>query len=106
MAGIQLKDIEVAEFYDCYTITVLITLEDYGFCAKGEGGPFVADGRIGPGGSLPVNTGGGQLSSYYMWRTTPLPGGVIHVRGEGGSVQATKHDRYLVAGTGRGRYDA
>ena len=52
------------ELYDCYTYTVLVTLEDYGFCAKGEGGDFVADGKLGPGGSLPCNTGGGQLSSY------------------------------------------
>ena len=53
MAGIELKDIDLVELYDCYTFTVLVTLEDYGFCPKGEGGPFVADGHIGPGGSLP-----------------------------------------------------
>ncbi len=100
MAGIELKDINVAEFYDCYTITVLVTLEDYGFCAKGEGGPFVADGRIGPGGSIPVNTGGGQLSSYYMWGMTPLSEGVIQVRGEGGKRQVPKHDLCLVSGNG------
>ena len=51
------------ELYDCYTYTVLVTLEDYGFCAKGEGGAFAADGTLGPGGSLPTNTGGGQLSA-------------------------------------------
>ena len=54
MAGIELKDINFAELYDCYTFTVLVTLEDYGFCKKGEGGPFVEGGRIGPKGSLPV----------------------------------------------------
>lgn len=59
MAGIELADVDVLELYDCYTFTVLVTLEDYGFCAKGEGGPLVAGGRIGPGGSLPLNTGGG-----------------------------------------------
>jgi acetyl-CoA acetyltransferase len=100
MAGIEQKDIDVAEFYDCYTITVLVTLEDYGFCKKGEGGAFVADGRIGPGGSIPVNTGGGQLSSYYMWGMTPLSEGVIQVRGEGGKRQASKHDLCLVSGNG------
>ena len=62
MAGVALADIDVLELYDCYTYTVLVTLEDYGFCAKGEGGAFVADGKLGPGGSLPTNTGGGQLS--------------------------------------------
>jgi len=100
MAGVELKDIDVVEFYDCYTITVLITLEDYGFCAKGEGGPFVADGRIGPGGSLPVNTGGGQLSAYYMWGMTPLSEGVIQIRGEGGARQVPKHDLCVVSGNG------
>lgn len=100
MAGVELKDINLAEFYDCYTITVLVTLEDYGFCAKGEGGQFVANGRIGPGGSLPVNTGGGQLSAYYMWGMTPLSEAVIQVRGEGGQRQVPKHDLCLVSGNG------
>ncbi|HET8845332.1 MAG TPA: thiolase family protein, partial [Ktedonobacteraceae bacterium] len=72
MAGIELKDIDICEIYDCYTYTVLVTLEDYGFCAKGEGGAFVEDGKLGPGGSLPTNTGGGELSAYYMWGFTPL----------------------------------
>jgi acetyl-CoA acetyltransferase len=47
--------------YDSFTITTLLHLEDLGFCAKGEGGPFVEDGKLGPGGSLPVNTNGGGL---------------------------------------------
>jgi acetyl-CoA acetyltransferase len=87
MAGITLADVDVAELYDCYTFTVLVTLEDYGFCKKGEGGPFVADGRIGPGGALPVNTGGGQLSSFYMWGMTPVSEAVIQMRGDGGARQ-------------------
>jgi acetyl-CoA acetyltransferase len=100
MAGIDLKDIDFAELYDCYTFTVLVTLEDYGFCKKGEGGPFVADGRIGPNGSLPVNTGGGQLSSFYMWGMTPVSEAVIQVRGDGGRRQVPKHDVGLVSGNG------
>jgi acetyl-CoA acetyltransferase len=100
MAGIDLKDIQFAELYDCYTFTVLVTLEDYGFCAKGEGGPFVTNGRIGPGGSLPVNTGGGQLSSFYMWGMTPICEAVIQVRGDGGKRQLPKHDLALVSGNG------
>jgi len=67
MADIDVGDVDVAELYDCYTFTVLVTLEDYGFCAKGEAGQFVAAGHTAPGGTLPVNTGGGQLSSSYMW---------------------------------------
>jgi acetyl-CoA acetyltransferase len=64
MAGITREDIGTCQLYDCYTYTVLMTLEDYGLCAKGEGVPVVAAGRVGPGGSLPTNTGGGQLSGY------------------------------------------
>jgi len=99
-AGIELSDVDVLELYDCYTYTVLVTLEDYGFCEKGEGGPFVEDGKLAPGGSLPCNTGGGQLSSYYMWGFTPLAEGVIQARGQGGERQVDKHDHVLVSGNG------
>ncbi len=100
MAGIGVGDVDVVQAYDCYTYTVLVTLEDYGFCAKGEGGPFVADGKLGPGGALPTNTGGGQLSAYYMWGMTPLSEGVIQARGQGGERQVAKHDVVLVTGNG------
>lgn len=100
MAGITLADIDVAELYDCYTFTVLVTLEDYGFCKKGEGGPFVADGRIAPSGALPVNTGGGQLSSFYMWGMTPVSEAVIQLRGEGGARQVPDAKVALVSGNG------
>jgi len=99
-AGIELADLDVLELYDCYTYTVLVTLEDYGFCEKGDGGAFVQDGKLGPGGSLPTNTGGGQLSSYYMWGFTPLAEGVIQARGQGGERQVDKHDHVLVSGNG------
>ncbi len=100
MAGIDLKDINFCELYDCYTFTVLVTLEDYGFCKKGEGGPFVADGRIAPGGSVPVNTGGGQLSSFYMWGMTPIAEAIVQMRGEAGRRQVPKHEVGLVSGNG------
>ncbi len=87
MAGVTPADIDVREIYDCYTYTALVTLEDYGFCAKGEGGELAASGALGPGGSLPTNTGGGQLSSYYLWGMTPLSEAVIQVRGQGGERQ-------------------
>jgi acetyl-CoA acetyltransferase len=98
--GIGPKDIDVCELYDCYTYTTLVTLEDYGFCAKGEGGPFVATGVLGPGGALPTNTGGGELSSFYLWGMTPLSEGVIQARGSGGERQVAKHDLVLVTGNG------
>jgi acetyl-CoA acetyltransferase len=99
-AGIELADIDLLELYDCYTYTVLVTLEDYGYCAKGEGGAFVADGKLGPGGKLPCNTGGGQLSSYYMWGFTPLSEGVLQARGQAGERQVAKRDHVLVSGNG------
>ncbi|MEU8135160.1 thiolase family protein [Streptodolium elevatio] len=100
MAGITPAEVTVAELYDCYTYTVLVTLEDYGFCAKGEGGAFVSGGILGPGGSFALNTGGGQLSGYYMWGMTPLSEGIIQARGDGGERQAPANDVVLVSGNG------
>lgn len=100
MAGVALADVDVVELYDCYTFTVLVSLEDYGFCAKGEGGPFVASGVLGPGGKLQLNTGGGQLSGYYLWGMTPVAEAIVQVRGQGGERQADQHDIALVSGNG------
>jgi acetyl-CoA acetyltransferase len=100
MADVALGDVDVVELYDCYTFTVLVTLEDYGFCAKGEGGPFVAEHVTGPGGRLAVNTGGGQLSSFYMWGMTPVSEAVIQLRGDGGRRQVGTPRLALVSGNG------
>jgi acetyl-CoA acetyltransferase len=100
MAGITVHDIDQAQLYDCYTYTVVVTLEDYGFCQKGEGGAFVASGATARGGSLPTNTGGGQLSGYYLWGATPLSEAVIQVRGQGGDRQADRNGLVLVSGNG------
>ncbi|GAB3301284.1 thiolase [Parasphingorhabdus pacifica] len=62
MAGLSPRDVDVVELYDAFTINPILFLEDLGFCGKGEGGPFVSDGLIAPGGKLPVNTNGGGLS--------------------------------------------
>ena len=99
-AGIGPADVTMCQIYDCYTYTVLVTLEDYGFCAKGEGGPLAASGALAPGGSLPVNTGGGQLSAYYMWGFTPLSEAIIQARGDGGDRQSPATDVILVSGNG------
>jgi acetyl-CoA acetyltransferase len=99
MADAKLADVTQCQLYDCYTYTVLVTLEDYGFCGKGEGGSFVEDGKLGPGGALPTNTGGGELSSFYMWGMTPITEAVIQGRGQGGARQAP-NDLILVTGNG------
>lgn len=100
MSGVGVADIDICELYDCYTYTVIITLEDYGFCAKGEGGKFASSGVLAPGGSLPTNTGGGQLSSYYAWGMTPLSEAVIQARGQGGMRQVERNNLILVSGNG------
>jgi acetyl-CoA acetyltransferase len=81
MAGLTPKDVDVAQLYDCFTITVLMTLEDYGFCRKGEAGHFVADGAIEIGGALPINTSGGLLSETGMPGMQLIVEGVRQMRG-------------------------
>ena len=81
MAGVKPQDIDVAQLYDCFTVTVLMTLEDYGFCRKGEAGRFVADGAIEHGGRLPLNTSGGLLSETGMPGLQLVMEGVRQMRG-------------------------
>jgi acetyl-CoA acetyltransferase len=101
MAGVTLDEIDVIEVYDCYTFTALLTLEDYGFVPKGEGGPALAEaGMLGPAGRLKVNTGGGELSAFYMWGMTPVHEAIVQARGQGGDRQVARHDRVLVSGNG------
>ncbi len=80
-AGLGPEDIDVAQIYDCFTITALLQLEDYGFCKKGEAGPFVADGATRPDGDLPTNTAGGNLSEGYIHGVTHVLEGVRQLRG-------------------------
>lgn len=84
-AGLGPADVDVAQLYDCFTITVLVQLEDYGFCPKGEGGPFAASGAIGLTGELPVNTAGGNLSEGYIHGMNHVVEGVRQLRGESSS---------------------
>jgi acetyl-CoA acetyltransferase len=65
-AGLGPRDVDTAQFYDCFTHTVLLQLEDYGFCSKGEGGAFAEAGNLALDGALPTNTSGGQLSEGHV----------------------------------------
>jgi acetyl-CoA acetyltransferase len=89
MAGVKPGDIDVVETYDSFTITVLLALEDLGFCPKGEGGRFVEGDRLSPGGELPVNTNGGGLSYTHpgMYGIFLLVEAARQLRGEGGDRQ-------------------
>jgi acetyl-CoA acetyltransferase len=89
MAGITPADVDVLEPYDSFTITVLLALEDLGFCAKGEGGAFVENGRLAPGGALPALTSGGGLSYNHpgAFGLLLLVEAVRQLRGEAGERQ-------------------
>jgi acetyl-CoA acetyltransferase len=82
MAGMSPTDVDVALLYDHFSPMVIMQLEDYGFCPIGEGGPFVGDGNIRwPGGSIPVNTHGGNLSEAYIIGMTHVKEAVEQLRG-------------------------
>jgi acetyl-CoA acetyltransferase len=107
MAGVGPGDIDVAEIYDCFTYSVLVQLEDYGFCAKGEGGPYVESGATARDGALPVNTHGGFLSEGYVHGINHIAEAVAQLRGTAGGRQvpgaevalSTAQPGYVLAGT-------
>lgn len=82
MAGLTHKDIGVAQLYDCFTITPLITLEDYGFCKRGQSAAFAAEGGISLDGRLPLNTSGGLLSESGTPGLQLVIEGVRQMRGD------------------------
>jgi acetyl-CoA acetyltransferase len=86
-AGITHDDVAFAQVYDCFTISIVLQLEGLGFCKRGEGAAFVAGGRPGPGGSLPVNTDGGHLAYSYIPGVTHVVEGVRQIRGTRGAAQ-------------------
>ncbi|MBW2409126.1 MAG: thiolase family protein [Deltaproteobacteria bacterium] len=87
MAGITTADVDACQIYDCFTYTVEITLQDYGFFGPGEGKDWFQDGRTAPGGSLPVNTSGGQLSEAYFMGMTPITEAAMQLMGRCGQRQ-------------------
>lgn len=102
MAGVKPGDVDLAMLYDSFTITVLLALEDLGLCAKGEGGPFVEDGKLGPGGSLPTNCNGGGLSYTHpgMYGMFLLVEAVRQLRGQSGPRQVEGAELAVAHGTG------
>ena len=101
-AGVTHADIDCCMIYDSFTITVLATLENLGFCKPGEGGAFCAGGRIGLGGALPINTDGGGLSSNHpgMRGIFLVIEATKQLRGECGAAQVPDAEIALVHGTG------
>jgi len=101
-AGLTPADVDVVQLYDSFTITVLLALEDLGFCPKGEGGAFVADGVLAPGGSLPGQTTGGGLSYTHpgQFGMFLLVEAVRQLRGECGPRQVDGAEVALAHGSG------
>jgi acetyl-CoA acetyltransferase len=102
MAGVKPDDVDVLEAYDSFTITALLHLEDLGFCEKGEGGPFVMDGKLGPGGALPTNTNGGGLSYTHpgMYGMFLIVEAVRQLRGTCGDRQVPGAEVAVAHGSG------
>ncbi|WP_185803887.1 thiolase [Pontivivens nitratireducens] len=102
MAGVQRSDLDLVMLYDAFTINTILFLEDLGFCPKGEGGRFVEDGRIAPGGELAVNTNGGGLSCVHpgMYGLFLIAEAVEQIRGTAGERQVDDCNLALCHGNG------
>jgi acetyl-CoA acetyltransferase len=100
-AGVAPQDIDVAQIYDHFSGMVLMALEDFGFCGRGESGAFVADGGIRwPDGGLPLNTSGGQLSEAYVHGVNLIIEGVRQLRGQSTSQVAGAETCLVTGGLG------
>jgi acetyl-CoA acetyltransferase len=102
MAGLKPADVDMVQIYDAFTILPIMCLEDLGFCPKGEGGPFVENAAIAPGGKLPVNTNGGGLSYCHpgMYGVLVMIEAVRQIRGECGARQVKDCEVALAHGNG------
>lgn len=99
-AGLTIKDVDVAEIYDAFTIFLLSQLESYGICGKGEAGAFVEAGNLRLDGAFPSNTSGTELSWSYLQGFTHLTEGICQLRGEGGDCQVRDAEIAMVTGLG------
>lgn len=102
MAKVGREELDLVMLYDAFTINTILFLEDLGFCPKGEGGRFVGDGRIAPGGELAVNTNGGGLSCVHpgMYGLFLIAEAVAQIRGQAGERQVADCDLALCHGNG------
>jgi acetyl-CoA acetyltransferase len=102
MAGLGAKDVDVVQLYDGFTIYPIMFLEDLGFCAKGEGGPFVEAGHTLFGGDLPANTNGGSLSGVHpgMYGVFQMIEAIVQLRGAAGKRQVKDAEAALCHGNG------
>lgn len=99
-SGLKVTDVDLFEIYDCFTITLLIQMEDIGICPRGTAARFVEGGRIGPEGDTPINTHGGLLSHSYMVGINHVVEAVRQLRHEAGDRQVQDAEVALVAGYG------
>ena len=99
-AGITIDDVDVAQLYDCFTGEVLLQIEDYGWAEKGEAKEFLREGRLGPDGDVPINTGGGLLSSHHHGNMTGMMEALYQLRGEAGDRQVADAEIGIVSGHG------
>lgn len=102
MAGVTLQEVDTAHVYDAFTISLLVLLEDLGFCEKGEGGAFVEGGRVAPGGQLALNTNGAGLAQVHpgMLGMFLIVEAVQQLRGDAGRRQIPDAKVSLVHGMG------
>ena len=98
MAGIELKDLDVAQFYDAFTINIIDQLSGYGWCKRGEEGAFIEEGNIRLGGAIPCNTSGTELSWGYLHVWTHFIEAIRQLRGEAGECQVKDAKTCLVTG--------
>jgi acetyl-CoA acetyltransferase len=99
-AGLGPADVDVAMIYDCFSITMILQLEELGFCPRGEGFRFAADRGIGPGGRFPINTHGGHLAYAYLPSVVHVIEAVRQLRGDRGAAQVADAEVALVGALG------